>query len=73
MNEKESDNAENKEQNISEEGNISENLPLSEDQFNKNKELSDEDNEQIYIIIAKKSSKDRANRTFGIVKMFKLG
>ena len=47
MIEKESDNVENEEENTSEDRNISENLSVSEDQINVDKELSDEDNKEI--------------------------
>ena len=47
MIEKELDNVENNEQNISEEGNIAENSPEIEDSLNKDKQSSDKDNEDI--------------------------
>ena len=47
MIEKESDNVENKVENISQDGNISENSSLSEDQINEDKESFNDDNEKI--------------------------
>ena len=47
MTEKESDNFDNQEENVSEEGNTSENSSGTEDQMHEDKQSSDEDNEKI--------------------------